>query len=186
MHQKKRNHDNVVAVGQVDDATVQVVIPKGMTDKYMWRIIRNDGQTVTSGKVLYDAIDQAFNAAITVVIPDAIPVQHKEPEEKDYDALEMLLFGFKDGARFTSFQEVVVAHSFLAETLDVLKLAQEKLPGDYDRLHAAWCDWYDQDAEEAKMLRQLKELAVQGQEVLVRLCERDLETLSAFIAEFIV
>ena len=181
MSTNKRKHDNVVAVGQVEDKTVQVLIPDGMTDKFMWRFIDGAGKVTTSGVVLYDSIEAAMAAVLAIVMPDAVQVKYTEPGDLDYEALNTLLFGFRKSGGIHTFQEAITGHSFLHSALETLKLAAEKLPQDYDHLLGDVCIWYDDASQGAALIRQLKELAEQSQAVMIELCERDLETLAAFI-----
>lgn len=185
MHQKKRNHDNVVAVGQVEDATIQVLIPPGHVDVFMWRIIRKDGNSVTSGMVKYNTIQEAMEAALLIVMPDATPVEYTEPDESDYTALNEFLFGFKKGDPLASFQKVLSAHAFLVSTLEILNQAKDKMHDDYKNLAALVGRVTGPQSDEARLVGQLAELAEQSQTVMIELCERDLVTLSSFIAAFL-
>ena len=181
MHQKKRNHDNVVAVGEVNGATIQVLIPDGMKDRFQWRIIQDDGKTVTSGKVLYHSLEEAMEEGLKILLPGVTPVNYREPDEQDYKALNVLLFGFKKGDPINTFEHCLQAHAFLVTTLDVLKQAAEKIPGDYGGLTRVIAESKGIMSDEVRLMDQLRELAVQSQDVMVQLCERDLDTLGTFI-----
>ena len=181
-----RRHDNVVMVGQVEGTTIQVLTPDGAPDKFMWRIIKKEGRDVTSGMIFYATPEAAMEAALLIVIPDAVPVEYREPQDSDYEALNMLLFGFKKGDPINSFQAAFAAFQFLTETLKVLKAALDLLPGDFDQVAESLASSPDVDFDQVTTLRSIEKLTIQGQEVMVMMCERDLETLGAFIQEFLV
>lgn len=183
--QRKPNSDNVRAVGEVNGCTVQVLQPDLGKEKFMWRIIRESGKNVTSGMILYDDVDTAFQAAIQVIIPDAVSVEFTEPTEADYERLHSLLFGFKKAAPISTFHEALAAHNFLIQALATLREAREVMPRDYDDCIDMLEGLYHGGSEAAATLNSLKELAIQQQNVMIELCERDLGTLSSFISAFL-
>ena len=181
----RSNLDGVVAVGEVEGATFQVLQPFPDVQSFVWRIIRNEGRNVDSGMVKYPTIDEALQAVLKVLIPDAESVSFREPEEQDYEALNALLFGFGKSGGIHTFQDAVTGHSFLIHALETLKLAQAKMPHDYDAIIEAMSYNPGLDFELVQIARQLQELAAQSQQVMIDLAERDLETLSVFINEFL-
>jgi hypothetical protein len=183
--QRKTDHDRVRAVGQVEDTTVQVLQPTEGVEKYVWRIIRNGGKNVDSGMVTYPTIEAAMEAALLIVLPDAIPVNYREPGEDDFAILNAMLFGFSKSGGIQTFQEALQGHEFLTRTLPVLQAALERMDFDYDRIAAALAKDPEIDFEVVQVTRSLQELAKQSQQVMIDLCRADLDSLTGFIQEFL-
>jgi hypothetical protein len=182
---RKAKPDHVRAVGQVDDTTVQVLQPVEGVEKYVWRIIRNGGKNVDSGMVSYSTIEEAMAAALQIVLPDAVPVGFREPSEDDFAVLNAMLFGFSKSGGIQSFQEALQGHEFLTRTLPVLQAALERMDFDYDRIAATLARDPDADFQLVQVTRSLQELAKQSQQVMIDLCNADLNSLTQFIQAFL-
>lgn len=186
MRQRKPGqHDPVVAVGQVEGTTIQVLEFPSAPGQYVWRIIKNEGQSVDSGMIKYPTIEAAMDAALKIVLPDAIAVEYEEPSDDDFLVLNASLFGFKRGDPLVTFQEAVIAHGFLVDAKNMLQAAKDKMPGDYEKIASAMAAQPGIDFELVNTVRSLQELALRSQDVMIELCQRDMDTLAAFIQHFI-
>lgn len=182
--QEKPKHDHVVAVGELEGQTIQVIVPPTAPDKFMYRIVKNEGRNIVMSNASFDSLQAAFDAAVKAIMPEAIPVAFVQPEPQDFDVLNAMLWGLKDGARLETFQEAFEMHQMLSQAHQAISAALEKMPGDFDYMIEMLDGVMHGGTEAAKMLSQIKEISLHSLKSELSLCERDRETLAGFIQAF--
>lgn len=181
----KRQHDDVVAVGQVDDYHVQII--RGMTKHgadYVFRVIKDDKVVHLSDEV-YDTVETAYEAAVAWCVPGAQVAQVTEPRPQDFEALNALLYCGGLREPLTQLFEVIELHNIFTLTLENIPAIREKSDKDFKRAVEIITSTHGPFHEATLNLKKLHELFDNQLVVLTSITEANVETLAGFLNEFL-
>jgi len=176
----------IAAHGDVNGQVVEVTIePAGEVNFFGWRIV-NDGKVGYWPHNLYDTIEQAFDAAIKHLIPDAETVALTQPDEKDFESLNALLYCGGLSQDLETIPAVIDFHNQMQHASELLDLAKKKTVQD---LAAATRDIVATRGPQSQLvvnLRKLAEAMEANFDVLIEITDRNVVTAASFLENFLL
>lgn len=179
-----RKPENVVAVGEVNGAHVQII---GVTNEYgmdyIWRVLR-DGKVIGMSEQNWTSIKDAFDAAVAFLIPDAVPVEMPKASEKDLDALNALLYVGGLQEDITSAEEALMFKATFEHALDAVRAVREQAPKDLDVGRLIIASTHGVFHKAALDISKISSVFEAQCTVFEMILERSIETIDAFLTGY--
>jgi len=179
------NDRYVHAVGQVNDSTVVIKqVTVGGDWIFKWFIYKDDKLTDQASDG-FDTVTEAFDAAVMHLIPDAEPVEFEQPEPKDFEALNALLYTGGLQEDITSLDEAMQMHSMFRSALATADRVIEKMRSDFADIEDVLASGIRPATQAIETLGKIAEIQEVQHQVFTLITERNIETLHSFITQFI-
>lgn len=180
------NEDSwIEAVGEVEGKRFEVHrVTYGQEFRYAWRIIENGEITLKSG-VPFETVGEAVDAVVLILIPDAVPVEYREPTEQDYEALNALLYCGGANGEIKSFQEAVQMYMDFIHGMPVMEQARQKIASDLDKARKIVMSTHGPMNALTQDLSKMAEAVDAQCHILAEIADRNVQTLRSFILEFL-
>lgn len=173
------------AEGEVEGRAFQII--SYQTDRgrdYVWRILK-DGKIVDASQDVYDTVETCVNAVMSILVPDAIPVEYIEPTAEDFEALNALLYVGGLQSDITTFQEALIMYTGFQEGLPVMLAGRDKMSHDLDQITNDLKAVRGAMSDRVQNLIKMKEVVMVQYDILETITTRNLETLFSFIDQFL-
>lgn len=181
MAQRNTNHDDVVAVGQVDDVHVQIVhMTFEGVDGFYWRHFRNDEQIGQSTSV-WNTIQAAIEASLAVLLPDTEMVGVGDVDQVMFDELNIMLAMNTGNGPITSIGEASEWRGVLAGGIQKLDALLNAVQSDLDDIEDMLASINHGSIKGIDALHRIKTVFQKDVEFLQELSARDIGILEAFI-----
>lgn len=174
-----------VAVGEVNGFDVEVMGWGSWNNPKFYFVISKDGEITEKSATYFGTMEEALDAAIQVIIPDAQPVHATEPEQKDFEALSMLLYCGGLNQDLETLAEVITMHNDFDRALETLAKGRAKAKKDFEYAVRALKATHGPMHNGVIDLAALAEVFDAQCEVIKLITERNITTLQSFMQEFL-
>ena len=185
MATNKRDMSKVVAVGEMEGQTIEVIEAiSGDNARYVWRSVK-DGQITHKSYEMVDSIPGAIDMAVKHFYPDVEPVHVTEPEQKDFEAISMLLYCGGLNQELETLAEVITMHNDFQVALETLAKGRAKARKDFEYALSALKATHGPMHNGVIDLASLAQVFDAQCEVVMLITERNVTTLQSFMQEFL-
>lgn len=173
------------AVGEVEGKRFEVHrVTYNREFRYAWRVIENGQITLKSG-VPFETVEQAIDAVMRELVPDAVPVEFEPPTEQDFEALNALLYCGGQNEPITSMEVAVAEHMMFQQVNARVDEVRERAQADFTRAIDIVASTHGPFHQATVNLKKLAQLFDEQMIVISGITDRNIETLRSFILNFL-
>lgn len=183
-NKSKRDMSMVVAVGEIEGHVIEVLkIPFSEPERFEWRAVKDDVIThISMGFVM--SIPEAIDQAIVHFYPETAQVEFTEPTEKDYEAINALLYASGLSDDIKSMEDAVELFTGFGRAAGAIEKVKDKAASDLEAIEDILASSDRVPPEAIQNLRSISGVFQSQCDVLLMITERNMETLQAFITNF--
>jgi hypothetical protein len=176
-----KKHDDVVAVGQVNDCHIQVIrVVNEFGADFIWRALRDD-KVIGMSEQNWTSIEDAFEAAVKFLLPDADIVDLPSAPDEALEALNSLLWVGGMQQDLESVEDCVMFSMGCQSGVDAIVETRKQAAQDFERARLIIASTHGPFHEAAVNTGKLAEIFDAQCQVLSLVLERSIETVEAFL-----